>query len=304
MTARFDEKTGAVSHLEQVGAFRYEEGDRRAKADRADLFSPSDDIVLTGSARVWDPTGSTSADKITIRQKAGQVDADGNVSSTREPEKKKAKDGGLMTGDEPLQARAAKMQSTEDNSVIVYEGNALLWQGSNRITANRIRIDRKNSRLHATGNVVTQLLDKADAKKKRDVFTTVRSPEFTYDDKTRLAHYTGGAEMNRAGTVVTGREIRAWLKSEESDSSLDRAFADGNVKIVQSAKDRTRTGTAEHAEYFVQDGRIVLTGGQPTFADTAKGSTKGDKITYYSEGERLLVQGESKRPVESKVLRK
>lgn len=304
MTAKFDQKTGAVTHLEQVGAFRYEEGDRRAKAERADLFSPSDDIILTGGARVWDPTGATSADKITMRQKAGEVEADGNVSSTREPEKKKTKDGGLMSGEEPIQARAAKMRSSEDNSVIVYEGNALLWQGSNRITADRIRIDRKNSRLHATGKVVTQLVDKSDLKKKRDVFTTVRAPEFTYDDKTRLAHYTGGAELNRAGTVVTGREIRAWLQSGESDSSLDRAFADGNVKIVQSEKDRTRTGTAEHAEYYVKDAKIVLNGGTPTFADTRKGSTKGERITYYSEGERLLVEGGAKQPVESKVLRK
>ena len=209
-----------------------------------------------------------------------------------------------MSGDEPIQARAAKMRSSEDNTLIVYEGSALLWQGSNRITANVIRIDRKNNRLHATGNVVTQLIDKAEAKKSRDAFTTVRSPEFTYEDKTRLAHYTGGATLNRAGTVVTGREIRAWLKSESSDSSLDRAFADGNVKIVQSAKDRTRTGTSEHAEYYVQDGKIFLTGGQPVFVDTAKGSTKGERITYYSQGDRLLVEGETKRPVESKVLRK
>ena len=304
MNAAFDEKTGAVSHLEQVGDFRYQEGERRAKAERADLFSPSDDIILTGAARVWDPTGSTSADKITMRQKAGEVEAVGKVASTREPEKKKTKDTGLMSGEEPIQARAAKMLSTEDNSVIVYEGDALLWQGSNRITANRIRIDRKTGRLHATGNVVTQLVDKSDAKKTQPVFTVVRSPEFSYDDKARLAHYTGGASLNRSGTVVTGKEIRAWLTSDQSDSSVDRAFADGNVKIVQSAKDRSRTGTSEHAEYYIKDGKIVLTGGQPAFADTTKGTTKGERITYISEGDKLLVEGESKRPVESKVLRK
>jgi lipopolysaccharide export system protein LptA len=203
-----------------------------------------------------------------MRQKAGEVEAAGKVASTREPEKKKTKDTGLMSGEEPIQARAAKMLSTEDNSIIVYEGDALLWQGSNRITANRIRIERKTGRLHATGNVVTQLLDKSDAKKTQSVFTVVRSPEFTYDDKARLAHYTGGASMNRAGTVVTAKEIRAWLTPDTAASS------------------------------------VVLTGGQPVFADTMKGTTKGDRITYISDGDKLLVEGESKRPVESKVLRK
>ena len=41
LTAHFDEKSGDLTHLEQWDNFRYEEGDRRAKADRADLHSPS-----------------------------------------------------------------------------------------------------------------------------------------------------------------------------------------------------------------------------------------------------------------------
>ncbi len=325
MAAHFDPKSGNMTLLEQWDDFRYEEGDRRATATRAELHQPADVMKLAGSARVWDTTGSTSADNIQLQQKSGDFEAVGNVSSTRQPDKKKEKKDasgkvvepvggtGMLSGDDPVQARAARMTSTQDNSLITYTGNAILWQASNRITADTIRIDRANSRLEAKGNVVSQLLDKSESDKRDSskkkaksagpVFTNVRAPEMTYDDKTRLAHYRGGSTLVRGGTTVTAAEIRAWLK-EGDDSSLDHAFADGNVKIHQVAPERTRTGTSEHSEYYATDGKIILSGGTPEFVDSVKGTTRGTKITYFSEDERLFVEGEQKAPVKSLILRK
>ena len=60
LLALFDAKTGAMTRLEQWDNFRYEEGERRAKADKATLDTPREQITLTGSARVWDQTGSTA----------------------------------------------------------------------------------------------------------------------------------------------------------------------------------------------------------------------------------------------------
>jgi lipopolysaccharide export system protein LptA len=306
MAAHFDPKTGEMALLEQWGDFRYQEGDREAKADRAELRQPDDKIRLTGAARVWDPSGSTSADGITMQQKTGDFEAVGNVSSTRQMDSKKDKKNGMLSGDDPVQARAARMTSSQDNTVITYTGDALLWQASNRITADTIRIDRKQSRLEAKGNVITQLLDSSESKKdkkKTSVFTVVRAPALEYDDKTRLAHYTGGATLVRSGMTVTAAEIRAWLK-EGDDSSLDHAFADGNVKIVEASPERTRTGTSEHSEYYADESKVVLMGGQPAFVDSVKGSTKGRQITYFANSQHFFVEGEEKKPVESRILRR
>jgi lipopolysaccharide export system protein LptA len=304
MTAHFDEKTGAMTRLEQWDDFRYEEGERRAKADRADFHSPAEEIVLLGKARVWDPTGSTDADRITLREKSGEFEALGNVSSTRQPEKKKDAKGGMISGDNPLQAKANRMTSVSNNTLIVYEGKAVLWQGANRITADLIRIDRRTNRLEATGNVMTQLLDKTESKKGATVFTVVRAPSMEYDDAARLAHYRGGVNLKRAGMTVTSRELRAWLTSDKDESSLDRAFADGTVRMVQTSAGRTRTGESEHAEYYAGEGKTVLSEGKPVFTDSVKGTTRGRKITYYTANERFEVEGEEKAPVESKILRK
>ena len=95
-------------------------------------------------------------------QSSGDFTADGHVSSSRVQDKK-TPNSGLLSGDEPIQATAARMRSTNRNSFIVYERKADMWQGANRIRADRIEIDRESRRLVAAGAVQTQLLEKEKA---------------------------------------------------------------------------------------------------------------------------------------------
>jgi lipopolysaccharide transport protein LptA len=135
------------------------------------------------------------------------------------------------------------------------------------------------------------------------MFTVVNASKMTYSDKERVAHYTGGSTLTRANTKVAAREIRAFLRQGENDSSLDHAVADGSVKIVQVTPERTRTGISEHAEYHTAEGRVVLRGGAPELIDTAKGTTRGKQLIYYFNNDRLFVEGEQSQPVDTKLSR-
>jgi lipopolysaccharide export system protein LptA len=314
LKADFDPKTSQLAHLEQWNDFRYEEGTRKAKATRAVLDQARNLIDLSGAARVWDPTGSTDGEKILLDQKSGDFSAQGHVSSTRMPDKKKdAASGGMLAEDEPLHATANKMSSTDNNLQVRYEGNAVAWQGANRLQADVIEIDRENDILKAHGHVISQLLDKHEdtkdpkqpAKKPTaPVFTIVKAPELIYNDDERLAYYKGGVQLDRRGMKVKSQELRAFLREASDDSSLDHAFADGKVEIVQAGPDRTRTGTSEHAEYYVDDDKVILEGGQPQLVDSVKGTTRGVKLTWFSQDDRLLVNGAQGQPAQSKLRRK
>jgi lipopolysaccharide export system protein LptA len=169
LTATFQPNSSQIAKLEQWNNFRYQAGDRRAKADRAALDQPNNRIDLTGSARVWDSTGSADADKIVLNQANGDFSAEGNVSSTRLPDKSKndnkdSQGGGMLSEDEPLHARAAKMQTTDNNLQVRYEGHAVLWQGANRLEADTVEIDRDNSLLKAHGRSRQQLVESAWAR--------------------------------------------------------------------------------------------------------------------------------------------
>jgi lipopolysaccharide export system protein LptA len=340
LIATFDPKTSELARLDEKTDFRYEEGPRHATADRANLDQAKDLMTLDGTARVWDPSGSAAGDHISMYQKSGDYIVEGHVATTRMPEEKG--NPGMLSASEIMQARAQRMTSAQNNQKIHYEGGAVAWQGANRVEADRLDIDRTRHILEAHGKVVSQFLDKdkdkdkskdkagdkpsdkdASAKKKDSkaiakatpIYTVVRAADLVYDEDTRIANYQGGAALNRPGLTVVGHAIRAFLREansdsgpdavpgSDSDSSLDKAFADGEVKIVHTAGPRTRVGTSEHAEYYTDDQKVLLDGGAPLLVDSLKGETRGRQLTWFANNDRLLVNGVESRPADS-ILRK
>jgi lipopolysaccharide export system protein LptA len=243
-------------------------------------------------------------------QKAGTVLALGHVLSTRLPDRK-GSSSAMLSHDEPLEAKANRMLTVDRNQKVRYEGDAAAWQGPNRIQADVIDIDRTARRLAARGNVRTQFVDaprqSGPAPAKRSAppaFVTVESAELVYTDQDRLAHYSGGVRLHKPGLEVKAAEIRAYLNEAKAESSLDHAFADGKVEIVQKVAGRTRTGTAEHAEYYAADSKIHLERGNPTLVDSLRGSTRGASLTYFADDDKLLVNGTEKQPAVSRIRRK
>jgi lipopolysaccharide export system protein LptA len=313
LTAKFTPNTNKVATIEQVGKFRYEEGVRKAWAKRAFLEQTINRMTLTGTARVLDDTGSAVGDEIVMNQANGDMDAKGHVVSTHMPDKNQKPGTSMLDATKSMQAQADEMQTRENNTKIRYEGNAVIWQGADRIAANYIDIDRNEQSLHAVGDIVSESVDnksnddsqslnsstQAKAQNDPPIFTIVRAPELFYRDDTRVAHYTGGVKLTREKLTLTSKELSAYLTpsdAKKSDqSSLDHAFADGDVTIFdQVAPNRTRTGIAKHCEYYTKENKVILNGGAPQMVDSVKGITKGRQLTYYDDDDRLVVEGEKK----------
>jgi len=318
MLAHFDPKTSQMSSMEQWGDFGYEQGDRHARAAKASLDSDKNLILLETSARMWDSTGSTSADHIRMDERSGDFIAEGGVTSSRLPEKDEKKNSQMLSGDQPLQAQARKMESSNHNRTIHYEGDVHMWQGANRIQASVIDLDREKRGLVADGNVVTNLWEQpkddapaADAKpgqeksaqKKKQpaapVLTVVHAPHLVYTEANRLAVYSGGVVLSRPGLNVKAKVLQAFLAESGADSRLERAFADGAVEIVQNSRVATRTGSAEHAEYYTDEQKVYLKDGAPKLVERKlsgkQTTTDGDELTYYANDDRLVViRGQSR----------
>jgi lipopolysaccharide export system protein LptA len=315
LLASFDPKTSELTRLEQKTDFRYEEGVSRATADRATLEQAKDTITLDGSARTSDPTGTAAADRLILNQKSGDFIADGRVSTTRLPDQKPSSSSSLLSDAELMQGRAQHMTSAEKNQKLHYEGNAVVWQGVKRVEADRIDIDRTRQVFEAHGKVVSQFSDKSDNTKPvagkpaaapaaAPIFTVVRAPDLIYSDDTRIAHYQGGAAMVRPGLAVNGKELKAYLNERNADTSLNHALAEGAVKIISTADKRTRTGTGEHGEYYASEQKVILNGGDALLVDSLKGQTRGKQLTWWSNNDRLLVNGAENRPADTLYLKK
>jgi lipopolysaccharide export system protein LptA len=310
LDAAFDDKA-EVKTMKQSGDFRYEQGTRKAQANTGALDNEKDLMVLDGNARFADESGSTAGDYIEIKQQSGEFDAKGHVQTTRLPEAKKTTGtvtagSDMLDKDEPTQGLAERVISADENKVIHYIGNAVLWQASNRIQADKIDIDRTTRTLIAEDKVISQFQDK----KKPGVAgvpvaTVVRAQKLIYTDKDRQAVYSGGVAFRRGNMSVDSATLTAFLNDgkSDSDSRIDHAIADGKVNITKVLPGRRRIGRSEHAEYYTEEGKITLTGGEPILEDTVRGNIAGDSITYYTEDDRLMVDGAPGKPVRS-LLRK
>lgn len=274
--ARFDTQTNQVANIEQTGNFTYQAGDRKAKAHKATLDQKQNVMTLDGGAVVSDLTGTTAAEHIRLDERTDDFVAEGNVSSMRLPDKDQ-KNPAMLSGDAPLNAQARKMESSnrKGSSHTRYEGNARLWQGANRISAEVVEIDRDKHTLVADGNVVTEAWEqpKDDAKKKAAtaVKTTVNAPHLVYTDQDRLAYYQGGVKLTRSDLHLKSEQLHAWLADSKADSQLEKAFADGGVEISGARKDNSYKGNSEHLEYYTDEQKVILNGGAPKLVRTVAG---------------------------------
>ncbi len=313
LEARFDPKTGEMQRLEQWNDFRYEEGEQRAKANRAVQESAANRITLTQNARIWDPTGSTDANEIVLNQKTSEFVATGNVRSTREAEKN-AKTG---KSDEVTQATADRMETRESNSKIRYEGNAVMWQGENRLRAPRIDIDRKAGQLRGFGGITHQMVDEksAQARKTGAILTNVKATEMLYSDKDRMVEYRTNVILSRPGLEVQSNQLRAYLDEDDSErfneqpsGGIEKAFAYGAVRIVETGTQRVRKGNGETGEFYTADSKLVLEGGKPEMVDLVKGveqrRTTGKQLTWFANNDKIIVDGQEQKPALSTLQRK
>jgi lipopolysaccharide export system protein LptA len=167
----------------------------------------------------------------------------------------------------------------------------------------------------AHGGTVSQFVDKAkpgkaatNAKPAASVYTVVKAPELVYSDETRLAVYQGGVELQRPEMRVVSKELRAYLKDADASSSLDRAIADGTVQVfsTQAAAAgkpaRKRTSSSEHAEYYADDSKVVIEGGNPELVDSGKTEkATGKQLTWWSNDDTFIVKGDQNEPARSTI---
>ncbi len=303
LLAKFDTETGALDQLEQWEAFQYEEGPKRAQAERAHYEAKTEKMELRGAARVWDESGMTAAPEITLDQKQDVMTAAGGVSTVMRTQG----GGGMIEGGEPLRATSERMRVEDRNNRVLFEGSAVLWQGDMRLRAQRVRIFRKEERVEAEQDVVAEIPDArggaGGAAGQR--VSVVRAPSMVYEGKAKRVVFTGGARLERPAMTVESRELTGYFREEtaggKKETRLERLNAQGAVVIRSEARARKRTGRGEHAEYSLHDDRIVLSGGNPSVEDAEKGITRGAVITWFGRQDRMIVDNEGAGPAVSRV---
>jgi lipopolysaccharide transport protein LptA len=143
------------------------------------------------------------------------------------------------------------------------------------------------------------VLVEEDKKAKKSRLVRVTADSLDYTDDNRRAYYRGNVVLEREQMTVRSAELEAFLRpGGQGESRLERAVAGGQVRIVESGG--SRRATAEQAEYFAAEEKVVLRGGTPMIEQAGRGFTRGAELTYFLNDDRLLVSGRPGAPSESR----
>jgi len=128
--------------------------------------------------------------------------------------------------DQPVEITADRAELDRDGGVASYYGDAVLQQGSLRVTGARIVVRTRDGRLHeakAQGQPATIRQREADGRHVRG-----RANRIRYDAAKPLVTLTGGAELLRGGDRLDAARIEYWPDSGRVEA---RGSDSGQVRI-------------------------------------------------------------------------
>lgn len=291
LDARFSPESGELAELVQRGAFRFEQGERSGQSESAVWDPAQERLAMEGKSKIRDAAGVISAHRIVLVDGAGRIEAQGGVSSVFEGEQAdKGANDGLFRQNEPVYATAARMQSDSESGLVVYEGEARLWQGRNRIQADVIRIDRQRRILQAQGKVVSLLKEVREGAAEPSMVKVV-AQSMEYQEDQRLATYTGAVRLERTDLRVFADELVARLRPADAEGAagLESAQAEGGVRIEETTGARRAEA---HTADLADDQQTVVLRGDPARAWNEAGEeTRGAELTWSSGSDSLRVSG-------------
>ncbi len=176
---------------------------------------------------------------------------------------------GILKPDQPVTVTSNRLAYDGAVGHAVYSGSARLWQGDTSVRGDTIIVDDSSGNLEAHTNTHTEMMmDEVDQKTgvRTRTRTTGEGDAFLYDDKKRLATFTGKAHIIGPEGDVVGERIELFLKPDVNE--LERAEGYGaNGSVI--VKETGRTATGARLTYTAENETYVMTGTPVVAIETA-----------------------------------
>jgi lipopolysaccharide export system protein LptA/lipopolysaccharide export system protein LptC len=309
---------GEWQRLDETGNVRFEQADRRASADRAEIVRASGMITLDGSPGISDSAGNTTARSMAINQQSGELRAAGRVVSTYLAGTER---DAVVLGSGPAHITADSLAASTASGHVAYSGHARLWQGESVLEADQIEIWRDDRKMEARAHVVAVFPQasspfakppaKSPGSPSPPTVWKVRAPVLTYWSDQAKAHLEGGVIASAEQGSIESRTLDAFLSASgpaagtaeglpspskppagpvdpSGGRQLNRVLAEGAVVVRQGG----RRAMAERAEYTTADGKFVLSGGRPTLTDGSRDTTTGHSLTFFVANDTILIDSQ------------
>ncbi len=311
LDAVFDPATETLRTVEQSGDFQFHDGDRQASAEQARYDAHTQVMALTGRPQVWDTDTRARADRVLVDIAAGTAEGLGHVQSTHVGSGARASGAPRdprpgETGD-PTNVVADRMVAERRSQLVHYEGHVRVWHSHDVVESSSIDVYKTQRRVSSGAGVLTSHVQPAvyvprggssSPARGEARPVTIRADHLEFFDSGRKASYRGNVQLETENTTLTADRLDVYFSAGAGSeaSEIERAVADGHVNVTQQG----RRATGEHAEYFAESGKILLTGGPPALYDADKDFTTGRRLTFFLHDDTVIVDGDAESPTVSK----
>jgi lipopolysaccharide export system protein LptA len=310
--------------MDMQGDVQLKEGDRSGQADNATFERASQTATLTGQAVARDATTETHAPRIMFVQNTGEILGEGGVRSTD----LSAKSGAVQLAPAPANITSDSLAANSKTGHALYTGHARLWQGDSVLEADSIELLRDTRVLNAYGNVravfpqaPSPSTDRSTLSAKDRSLDTAPKPVnnsqvvpkkpqlwhatcaiLAYYDKDGHAHLTKDVVVQSADQKMRGPVLDLYFtRSQSATPSANGAVPAGAAQQISRAvgtggvivEEGDRKATAERGVYTAENGKFVMTGGNPTLYDGSAGTTTGLQLTFFLADDTIIVDSEN-----------
>ncbi len=320
--AVFEPQSQAIRNTQQWGNFNFNDGERQARAEKADFQAVHNLLTLTGNPQVWDVDSRTRADRMQLHLDSGIAEGVGHVRTTHlGGSLGSLTENGSMLGTQPganqvvdaTNVLADRVVADQRAKLAHYEGSVRAWRGQDVIESSALDHDGKRRVLSSGSGVLTILLIPSPPKGAASSFTassppkpgasrfqplTIRADHLDYFEAARKAAYRGHVQAVTGDVSMRSERLDVHFTADNrtGGSGVDRVIADQRVLVTEPG----RRVTGDHAQYEVAQGRVIVTGGPPTAYDEERGFTTGRSLTFFIRDDRLVVDGGDKSRAISK----
>ncbi|MCS6886142.1 MAG: LPS export ABC transporter periplasmic protein LptC [Acidobacteriota bacterium] len=266
---------GNIELAVQEGSFRYDDGNRRAIADRAIYTAEPEKIVLRGGkVAVWDDNVRTQAEEIELA--SVESVARGRVRSTYYGSSSAGKTP-FRDGKSPVFITAN--QGYFQNSRVIYLGDVRAWQEDDFISADRLELHREQGKVVAIGRVLSGLFSGS-----RAIYAS--SEKMSYIDGERLVEYEGNVKIwqGQESTLQADR-VKIFLTSAAEVSKME---AEGQIVVSQPG----RVVRGERAEYSASTDTVIITGNSVSAVVDGEGAITARRLTLVGGGDKIFADDE------------
>jgi len=317
--------------LDQRGNVRFQQADRQATADHANIVRATDTITMDGSPVIFDAMSRTTAANVVVNQKSGELHATGGVVSTYLPT---AQGDALSLGSGTAHISADALSGTvgSNHVIVTYAGHARLWQGESVLDSDQIEVWQDDKKLQATGHVVAVFSQisgpfasmpaamtavrtgskpasrSSSGTSSGPTLWKVLAPTLSYWSDQGKAHLEGGVIASSDQGYLESRTLDLFLSpatpvagsaGPPAVPSKTPGSAPGGRQLERAlaqgavvVRQGDRRAMADQAEYTAADGKFVLSGGDPTIADASSDTTKGHSLTFFVANDTILIDSQ------------